>query len=61
MYIIIASVTGSKEMPNDEIKKQMEAQMIETFYDSAEDVQREKDSGFLLYENGQWNQYIETF
>ena len=42
-----------------EIKEAMDAQVDGGLYDTVDDVQVEKDSGFLLYEDGCWNQYME--
>jgi len=60
MYKIIMSINGEKNMTNEQIKAAFEAE-YESFYDDAEGVQREKDGGFLLYEDGCWNQYAEVF
>ena len=60
MYKIIMSIKGEKTMTNEEIKAAFEAEN-EPFYDDVDGVQHEKDAGFLLYEDGCWNQYAEEF
>lgn len=60
MYKILMSIKGSKDMTNEEIKAAFDAE-YETFHDDADSVQAEKDGGFLLYEDGCWNQYVEEF
>lgn len=61
MYKIIASVKGMKDMPHEEIKAAIDAEFDEPFYADLDAVQREKNGGFLLYEDGCWNQYVEEF
>lgn len=58
MYIILASIKGEKTMTNEEIMNAMACEM-DGLYDSVDSVQAEKDAGFLLYEDGCWNQYYE--
>jgi len=58
MYKIIMSIKGEKTMTNEEIKAAFEAE-YDPFYEDADGVQSEKDGGFLLYEDGCWNQYME--
>lgn len=60
MYVIIASVKGSKDMTNAEIKAAFDAE-YDPLHDTEDDVQAEKDSGFLKFEDGNWNQYAEFF
>jgi hypothetical protein len=58
MYKIIASIAGTDTMTNAQIKAAFDAE-YESIHETAEDVQAEKDSGFLVFEDGRWNQYAE--
>lgn len=60
MYKILMSIKGSKDMTNEEIKAAFDAE-YDPIHEDADAVQSEKDGGFLLYEDGCWNQYVEEF
>lgn len=60
MYKIIMSIKGSKDMTNAEIKAAFDAE-YDSIHEDADSVQSEKDGGFLVYEDGCWNQYAEVF
>lgn len=61
MYVVIASVKGPETMPNEEIMSGVNAQFLENdpWFEELDEVEHSKKSGFLLYEDGCWNVYVE--